>query len=123
MMTGLKSNSIKIFINYASGDLGKVKLVFDFLKSQKINVWFDKESLLPGQEWKLEIESAINKADIIVVCLSSKSVSKEGFVQKEIKLILDRADEKPDRTIFLVPFRLDECTIPGRLSRWQWIDY
>lgn len=32
---------------------------------------------------------------------------------------MDIADEQPDETIFLIPVRLDECTVPTRLQRLQ----
>ncbi len=57
------------------------------------------------------------------MCLSKKSVTKSGFVQAEIKYALDVADEQPEGTIFIIPLRLEECTVPDRLSQWQWVDY
>ncbi|MGW8181609.1 MAG: TIR domain-containing protein, partial [bacterium] len=78
--------------------------------------------LLPGQDWHLEIPKAVQEADVVVICLSKKSITKEGYVQKEIKFALDIAEEKPEGTIFLIPARLEECTVPERLSRWQWVD-
>lgn len=122
-MITMPLNSLSVFLNYASGDFSKVKRIYEFLKFQKIKVWFDKENLLPGQDWNFEIVNAINKADIILVCISSNSISKEGFVQKEIKQVLNQADEKPDGTIFLIPLRLDNCDVPFWLGRWQWVDY
>lgn len=62
---------------------------------------------LPGQNWDLEIGKAASKSDVVIVCLSAKSVSKEGYVQKEIRLALDMADQKPDETIFIIPARLE----------------
>ena len=52
----------------------------------------------------------------------SASISKEGYVQKEVRSALDVADEKPEGTIFIVPVRLESCAVPTRLSRWQWVD-
>jgi hypothetical protein len=50
-------------------------------------------------------------------------VSKAGYVQKEIKLALDVADEQPEDTIFIIPLKLEECKVPDRLGRWQWVNY
>jgi len=58
----------------------------------------------------------------VVICLSHKSITKEGYIQKEIKFALDSADEKPEGTIFLIPARLEECVVPDQLGRWQWVD-
>lgn len=53
------------------------------------------------------------------MCLSEKSVSKEGFVQKELRQAFEIAAEKPEGTIFLVPVRLDNCILPSRLRQTQ----
>jgi hypothetical protein len=55
-------------------------------------------------------------------CLSQRSINKAGYVQKEIKFALDVADEQPEDTIFLIPLKLEECDVPERLSRWQWVN-
>jgi len=83
----------------------------------------DDEKLLPGQDWNLEIEKAVETADAVVVCISSKSVSKEGYIQRELRHALDIALEKPEGTIFIISLRLEECTVLPRLQRWQWINY
>ena len=61
---------------------------------------------MPGQDWDLEIQKAVHKSDTVVVCLSNSSITKEGYIQKEIRFALDVADEKPEGTIFLIPARL-----------------
>jgi hypothetical protein len=54
--------------------------------------------------------------------LSHASVNKEGYVNKEVSIALDLADEKPDGTIFLIPARLEECPVQDRLMDWQWVN-
>ena len=57
-----------------------------------------------------------------IVCLSNASTTKAGYVQKEIKVALDLADEQPDGTIFIIPLRLEDCTVPDRLKKRKWVD-
>ena len=57
------------------------------------------------------------------MCVSNRSVSKEGYVQKEIRNVLDIALEKPEETIFIIPLRLDDCELPHRLRAWHYVDY
>ncbi len=114
---------LRVFLCHASQDKPAVRELYKRLAAEKwIDPWLDEEEILPGQDWNHEIEKAIRSADAILICLSSKSVSKEGYVQKEIKRALDIAAEKPDGTIFIVPLRLEECEVPPRLSKWQWVD-
>ena len=121
-MTKIEQPPLRIFISYAREDISHITKLIKFLRTHSFEVWFDKERLLPGQDWQLEIPKAVREADAIVICLSKKSVSKEGYVQREIKFALDVVDEKPEGTIYLIPARLDNCEVPNRLSRWQWVD-
>jgi len=81
-----------------------------------------KETLAPGQDWQLEIKKAFRNSDVVVACLSKGSVTKTGFVQIEIKTALDVAEEKSEETVFIIPLRLEACSVPDRLLRWQWVD-
>ena len=42
-------------------------------------------------------------------------------MQREIRLALDAAEEQPESTIFIVPLKLEDCVVPKRLARWQWL--
>ncbi|HNE05808.1 MAG TPA: hypothetical protein PLT08_14880, partial [Anaerolineales bacterium] len=45
-----------------------------------------------------------------------------GYVQKEMRLALDRALEMPQGEIFLVPARFEEVDLPYSLRDYQWVD-
>lgn len=65
----------------------------------------------------------MESADVVIVCISNNSISKEGYIQKEIKKVLDISDLKPEGTIFIVPLRLEDCNPPRRLKAKQYVDY
>ena len=111
-----------VFICHGSEDKPQVKQLRDRLLEDGFYPWLDEEQLLPGHDWDREISRAVREAAAIIVCLSSSSVPKRGYVQKEIRKALDVADEQPEGAIFIIPARLDECTVPDRLRRWQWVD-
>ncbi len=113
---------LNVFLCHASDDKKTVRELYQRLTNSDYEVWLDEAKLLPGQEWELEIPRAVKSADVVVACLSKNSVSKEGYVQKELRIALDVADEKPEGTIFMVPVRLDDCIVPTRLNKWQWVD-
>lgn len=121
-MEKTSNRPLKIFLCHTSGDKPVVRALYKWLRDEKIDVWLDEENLLPGQDWRTEIPKAVQNSDAIILCISNKSITKEGYIQKEIKFALDFADEKPDGTIFIIPCRLDECNVPARLSRWQYVD-
>lgn len=118
-----KSSSIlRIFLCHSSGDKPIVHDLYKRLSSEGFKPWLDEEDLIPGQEWQLVIPKAVKESNVVIVCLSRSSIGKEGYVQKEIKYALDAADEKPEGTIFIIPLKLEECKVPDRLSRYQWVN-
>lgn len=115
---------LKVFLCHAKEDKPTVRELYRQLTAEGwMDVWLDEIKLLPGQEWDIEIEKAVEQADVVIVCLSNKSVDKEGYVQKELRFVLNIADEKPEGTIFVVPLRLDDCAVPRRIRAWQYVDY
>jgi len=113
---------LRVFLCHCSLDKQAVRDLYDKLKSDGFKPWLDEVNILPGQEWDRTIRTAVRNSDIVVVCISPSSVTKEGYIQKEIKLVLDVADEKPDGRVFVIPARLEPCAVPERLSRWQWVN-
>jgi hypothetical protein len=57
----------------------------------------------------LEIRRAVRDSYVVLVCLSNQSTTRTGYLQKEIKFVLDRADEQPEGKIFVIPLKLEEC--------------
>lgn len=112
----------KVFLNYAREDEKPVEELYGELQAAGTVPWMDTKDLLPGQDWKLAIKSAILEADFFVVCLSSQSVNKRGFVQREIKHAQELWTEKLEDDIYMIPLRLDECDVPSSLAQFQWLD-
>ncbi|MBE0669876.1 MAG: TIR domain-containing protein [Anaerolineales bacterium] len=115
---------LRVFLCHSSNDKPAVRELYQKLRAEPwISPWLDKEELYPGQDWNLEIEKAIEITDVIIVCLSNSSITKEGYIKKEIKVALDYSDYKPEGTVFIIPVRLEECKPPNRLLKWQYTDY
>jgi hypothetical protein len=111
-----------IFLSYAKEDSSRVRAIYRRLRTEHLNPWLDVADLLPGQEWESAIVSAIRSARFVIVFLSNHSVSKRGYVQKEIREALDAADRVPEGDIYIIPVRLEECPVPERLAKLQWVD-
>jgi formylglycine-generating enzyme required for sulfatase activity len=117
-----ETKKLQVFLCHASLDKPQVRELYKYLRRRGIAPWLDAEDLLPGQDWQVEIPQALLASDAIIVCLSKNSVTKEGYVQKEIAFALDKAQEKPEGAIFIIPAKLEECDVPARLSRYHWVD-
>lgn len=118
----LTPQPLRVFLCHASADKPAVRKLHRYLKQRGITPWLDELDLLPGQKWEIEIPKALHSSDVILVCLSKNSVTKEGYVQKEITFALDKASEKLEETIFIIPTKLEECEVPQRLRDYQWVD-
>ncbi len=122
-MTSADNRPLRVFLCHSSADKPAVRELYQKLCAEPwISPWLDEEELFPGMDWNMEIEKAIEATDVILVCLSSNSITKEGYVQREIRIALDYADYKPEGTLFIIPVRLEECKPPKRLARWQYAD-
>jgi hypothetical protein len=118
------SRPLHVFLCHSSGDKLTVREIYRRLNAEDwIDPWLDEEKLYPGHDWNFEIEEAVEAADIIIVFLTKNSVNKEGYLQRELRFVLDLGDEKPEGTLYIIPIRLEECKPPRRLRRWQYTDY
>ena len=114
---------LRIYLSCSSHDIAAAREYYQKLRAAGwIQPWLEEEDLLPGQDSRLEIEKAVRAADAVLVFLSSRSVSQEGNLQRELRLALDVADEKPEGAVFVIPIRLDDCSLPQRLRTWKPVD-
>jgi hypothetical protein len=112
---------LKVFLCHAHYDATAVYDLYRRLRREGVAAWLDKESLLPGQDWDLEIRRAVREADVVVVCLS-KQFNQAGYRQKEVRIALEAAMEQPEGEIFIIPLRLEECENLESLKKWHWVD-
>src|SRR5512138_1393343 len=112
---------LKVFLCHAHSDRNAVRDLYLRLVKDGVDTWLDKEKLLPGQDWELEIRRAVRASDVVVVCLS-RQFNQAGFRQKEVRLALDTAMQQPEGEIFIIPARLEECDTLESLRKWHWVD-
>ena len=84
---------INVFISYASFDLVKVeKLVKELKLENDIEIWFDQEQIVPGDDFVEKMKTAISTCDKFLICLSPafEKKSPESWVRKEFKMAMKR---------------------------------
>jgi hypothetical protein len=116
-------DALRIFLCHGKEDKEHARSLYRRLREAAYDPWLDEENLAPGVEWEPAIRAAVRGSDVVLVCLSRQSSSKVGFVQKEIRLALDAADERPEGLTYLIPIKLEDCDLPSRLQRWQAVDF
>jgi hypothetical protein len=122
MLAGVADRRPLVLQSYARENEGDAIKLYEVLASRNFDAWIDQRSITPGEKWDLAIDTAIRMADFILILLSRQSVSKRGYLRKEIILSLERAKEMLETDIFVIPVRLDECEVPRELAQHQWVD-
>ncbi len=113
----------RVFISYAREDTEAANRLYNDLKMAGLEPWLDTQSLLAGQDWKISIKEAIRNSRYFIPLLSTNSVEKIGYVQKELKEALEVADEFPPSKIFVIPVRINDCkVIDEKVRRWNMVD-
>lgn len=112
-----------VFISYAREDFKMANRLHNDLTRLGYSPWLDKKNLLGGQNWKAEISKAIKDSIAFIAVISKTSVSKAGFVQRELRYAFDVLRELPANQIYIVPVRLD-AVVPefSELRDLSWID-
>ena len=73
---------LRVFLCHSSGAKAAVRDLNRRLKADGFAPWLDEEQLLPGQNWQEEIPEAMRACDAVIICLSQKSATKEGYLQR-----------------------------------------
>jgi hypothetical protein len=124
--TDVLPRRLRAFLCHSSRDKPAVRALYRRLRDDGVAPWLDEEDLVAGQAWQREIPKAVRKSDVVIVCLSRASITKAGYVQKEIRYALDVAEEQPEESIYIMPLRLEEVPadeIPERLRDYHWVNY
>lgn len=112
-----------IFLSYSRTDSDKARRKCEILRSIGCSVWFDEDSLLPGQDWDREIRKAVRGASLFMALVSSDGLKRRGFFQRELRLARDVIEEIPEGDIFILPVLLDSGAqefLPDWLRRFHW---
>lgn len=119
---GIAMDKETIFISYAHEDKNDAERLYDDLLSKGLKPWMDKKCLIPGQKWRETILQTIRKSRYFLALHSTRSVSKKGYIQRELGEAVDVAREYPKEDIYVIPVRLDDCSTPLDLEGFHRVD-
>jgi hypothetical protein len=111
----MSPTAAKIFFSYARSDGAFVLRVARALRSEGCSVWVDQLDIPKGARWDVEVETALKACTCLVAVISPASVASSN-VMDEISYALD---EK--KTV--LPILFQQCAIPFRLKRLQYVDF
>jgi len=118
----LRSSSRRIFLSYERSDQPTVSRLYDQLTDAGLLPWMDDRNAEPGSDWMMHILQVIKQSDYFVFCLSPRSAAKEGVIAEEVNQGLARQARLPVGSRFFYVARLEECEIPERLRKIQYVD-
>lgn len=114
---------VKTFVCYPSEYENEAREIRGFVRSVGLDCWFDKESLIAGDDWDRERREALRLADLVIVLCAVETTSRNGVYQREINEALENAKDRRLGVRYIVPVRLAEVGLPTELSRLHYVDF
>jgi formylglycine-generating enzyme required for sulfatase activity len=112
-----------IFISYAKKDTRDLAFQLnDALEMLPgVTVWMDRE-LTPAQSWAAQIQSEIDKADLLIVLLSP-DVNRPETEDQDRSFVLNEVDYARQRRKKIIPVLAQKTHIPVQLAGIEYIDF
>lgn len=111
----LPDKSLQIFLSYSRvNQQFALKLACE-LKSAGFAVWMDQFDIPTGNRWDDEIEKALRESKIFLFIMTPASITSEN-AKDEVGYAIDHG-------MRILPVLLEECEIPLRLRRLQYVDF
>lgn len=111
-----------VFLSYNRVDEAEVRRIATDLKKAGIRPWFDRDEILPGDDFMDAIETQIKQAPCVAVMVGTGA--QGTWQRKEVKLSLLESDKRSCRVI---PVILRGCPreheVPVFLKTTNWVDF
>jgi hypothetical protein len=112
-----------VFFSYAREDEAAVDRIREYCEASGIGVWMDRESLRVGEPWMKKVRAAIHEGAFFVLCLSKHVAARPtSVVHREIRIALEEFQRGDRNQDWLLPLRLDDCSIPTEIRELHYID-
>jgi hypothetical protein len=105
----------KTFLSYSRANKDFAIRLAKELKSEGFAIWLDQLDIPLGARWDVEVERALEESEIFMIIMTPASTSSEN-VRDEIGYAIDNGKR-------FLPVLLENCTVPLRLRRFQYVDF
>ncbi|MEU1995053.1 toll/interleukin-1 receptor domain-containing protein [Nocardia gamkensis] len=108
------SGAPHVFISYVQEDKTHVDHLCTILAAAQIPFWRDRNSLGPGDSWKMKIRDAIrSNSAVFLACFSEQSLAKKkSYMNEEITIAVEEFRTMSPGHNWLIPIRFDDIAIP-----------
>jgi len=108
-------NQRRTFISYSRVNKEFASKLAKGLRAESYPVWFDLFDIPTGSRWDDEVERALRECAIFMIILTPASIASEN-VKDEIGYAIDHGKR-------ILPVLLENCDVPLRLRRFQYVDF
>jgi hypothetical protein len=116
------SESYDVFLSYNSQDRNAVESLAQWLRSEGLNVWFDKWELRPGLPWQEGMEKGIVKSKCTVVTVGSSGLGPWEVPEMRAAL-MDFVERKRPVIPVILPGVESIPELPLFLRAFTWVDF
>jgi len=115
-----------IFISYAREDTLAAHRVAEALRSQGVEVWFDRDELRGGDAWDMKIRKQIDSCTLFMPIISKNTETRsKGYFRLEWKLAVEQTHLLMEGVPYLVPVAVDDTPeaavgVPPEFRKVQW---
>ena len=104
---------MEYFLSYSRSDAEVAKNIVDGLEARGVGPFLDTKHISPGARWDQAIQTQLRDCKGIIVLLSKSAVVSEN--------VLDEVGFALDHHKMVVPVVLEDCEVPLRLRRFEWL--
>lgn len=117
LRAGLEGIRPRVFLSYSRNNRDAVRELQRQLRNEDIHAWRDESDIAGGDEWRVALDQALARMDVMVVVVTRESLASE-WVEKEAKEFVEQG-----KTV--VPLLFDPAcrdALPDYLADRQFID-
>jgi TIR domain len=107
---------MRIFLSYASEDVGIAERIAAALKVSGHSVFFDKLSLRSGYEYDTAIRAEVDRSDAYIFLISDSSIASGRYTLTELKFAEKRFPNPSGRVLPVMLSSVDWARIPPYLT-------
>jgi hypothetical protein len=92
------------FISYVRENSDVVDRLAEHLRVNGVEVWLDRDDIMPGEYWKNAIDKAIQNGAYFVACFSKELNERaETYMHGELRLAINRLRNMPRHRVWFIP--------------------
>jgi hypothetical protein len=118
------------FLSYVRENASLVDRLANELSARGVQVWLDRERIVPGQRWRDAIRDGIRSGDLFIACFSEEYLARDhSYMNEELTLAIEELRQRPAHRSWFIPVSLDGAAIPSRrisaaetIHDLQWVD-